>query len=175
MCLCSQLLFLIYFVFFYAFFCSLFFFFFKQKTAYEMRISDWSPDVCSSDLFARVAPGDRREIGHLFIQRDRLLWTDAPGDHRPDVAGVDAMLDVERRIVIAAQVAPRGQRVAPHVARRRVTTPFKIAEDLLVRRHDGRKSSELGRHVAQRQSRLAVEGARSEEHTSELQSLMRIY
>src|SRR3546814_1933892 len=30
------------------FFC---FFFFKQKTAYEMRISDWSSDVCSSDLF----------------------------------------------------------------------------------------------------------------------------
>src|SRR3546814_7841172 len=30
-------------------FCS--FFFFKQKTAYEMRISDWSSDVCSSDLF----------------------------------------------------------------------------------------------------------------------------
>src|SRR3546814_6010495 len=30
-------------------FCS-FIFFFKQKTAYEMRISDWSSDVCSSDL-----------------------------------------------------------------------------------------------------------------------------
>src|SRR3546814_5996851 len=29
---------------------SLVFFFFKQKTAYEMRISDWSSDVCSSDL-----------------------------------------------------------------------------------------------------------------------------
>src|SRR3546814_9541722 len=28
-----------------------FFFFFKQKTAYELRISDWSSDVCSSDLF----------------------------------------------------------------------------------------------------------------------------
>src|SRR3546814_15222863 len=30
--------------------CIIFFFFFKQKTAYEMRISDWSSDVCSSDL-----------------------------------------------------------------------------------------------------------------------------
>src|SRR3546814_15587735 len=29
------------------------FFFFKQKTAYEMRISDWSSDVCSSDLYSR--------------------------------------------------------------------------------------------------------------------------
>src|SRR3546814_1150960 len=33
------------------YYCGLFcFFFFKQKTAYEMRISDWSSDVCSSDL-----------------------------------------------------------------------------------------------------------------------------
>src|SRR3546814_18950769 len=31
------------------------FFFFKQKTAYEMRISDWSSDVCSSDLLAPIA------------------------------------------------------------------------------------------------------------------------
>src|SRR3546814_8135730 len=35
------------FIFIYIF---VFFFFFKQKTAYEMRISDWSSDVCSSDL-----------------------------------------------------------------------------------------------------------------------------
>src|SRR3546814_9529935 len=34
------------------FYFFLFFFFFKQKTAYEMRISDWSSDVCSSDLLA---------------------------------------------------------------------------------------------------------------------------
>src|SRR3546814_5837298 len=32
------------------FVCFVYFFFFKQKTAYEMRISDWSSDVCSSDL-----------------------------------------------------------------------------------------------------------------------------
>src|SRR3546814_1032399 len=33
------------------------FFFFKQKTAYEMRISDWSSDVCSSDLWLNVLHG----------------------------------------------------------------------------------------------------------------------
>src|SRR3546814_10593204 len=33
-----------------------FVFFFKQKTAYEMRISDWSSDVCSSDLPAMPSP-----------------------------------------------------------------------------------------------------------------------
>src|SRR3546814_3320302 len=37
-----------------------FFFFFKQKTAYEMRISDWSSDVCSSDLARRS--GDQRDL-----------------------------------------------------------------------------------------------------------------
>src|SRR3546814_5864302 len=35
------------------------FFFFKQKTAYEMRISDWSSDVCSSDL-SDCDPAERR-------------------------------------------------------------------------------------------------------------------
>src|SRR3546814_4969666 len=39
-----------------------FFFFFKQKTAYEMRISDWSSDVCSSDLFLRQEYAAGKEI-----------------------------------------------------------------------------------------------------------------
>src|SRR3546814_4090546 len=39
------------------------FFFFKQKTAYEMRISDWSSDVCSSDLLYREKDGLR--LGEL--------------------------------------------------------------------------------------------------------------
>src|SRR3546814_855295 len=38
-----------------------FFFFFKQKTAYEMRISDWSSDVCSSDLLGDRQRADRGE------------------------------------------------------------------------------------------------------------------
>src|SRR3546814_7944957 len=36
--------------------CVCVFFFFKQKTAYEMRISDWSSDVCSSDLRIVCSP-----------------------------------------------------------------------------------------------------------------------
>src|SRR3546814_8713790 len=39
----------------------LYFFFFKQKTAYEMRISDWSSDVCSSDLEHHQPKAKRRE------------------------------------------------------------------------------------------------------------------
>src|SRR3546814_20398067 len=42
------------------FFCVFFFFFFKQKTAYEMRISDWSSDVCSSDLTPKRDPVELR-------------------------------------------------------------------------------------------------------------------
>src|SRR3546814_3367824 len=38
------------------------FFFFKQKTAYEMRISDWSSDVCSSDLEGARRAACRREV-----------------------------------------------------------------------------------------------------------------
>src|SRR3546814_7671723 len=38
------------------------FFFFKQKTAYEMRISDWSSDVCSSDLLAVLDPTEKTII-----------------------------------------------------------------------------------------------------------------
>src|SRR3546814_2866479 len=38
-------------------FCTVVFFFFKQKTAYEMRISDWSSDVCSSDLQLLIRRG----------------------------------------------------------------------------------------------------------------------
>src|SRR3546814_10172771 len=50
--------------------CFVFFFFFKQKTAYEMRISDWSSDVCSSDLTKRATerePG--LPIGEATLQR----------------------------------------------------------------------------------------------------------
>src|SRR3546814_12507615 len=66
--------------------CFLFFFFFKQKTAYEMRISDWSSDVCSSDLIVAstsnadipgAAPADverlanpiGRGVAQLFARR----------------------------------------------------------------------------------------------------------
>src|SRR3546814_20619988 len=49
----------------------LFIFFFKQKTAYEMRISDWSLDVCSSDLeHERCQPGALRNAGAADRERD---------------------------------------------------------------------------------------------------------
>src|SRR3546814_11804765 len=49
------------------------FFFFKQKTAYEMRISDWSSDVCSS-------PADRRARGAgMSVAGKTILYTGAAG------------------------------------------------------------------------------------------------
>src|SRR3546814_6512777 len=55
--------------------CLNIFFFFKQKTAYEMRISDWSSDVCSSDLLRRRAHrgfvGDRAD--HSTLHSDDPL------------------------------------------------------------------------------------------------------
>src|SRR3546814_3026634 len=51
---------------------AVFVFFFKQKTAYEMRISDWSSDVCSSDLVHGL--GD--DLLGLADRLDRLAETD---------------------------------------------------------------------------------------------------
>src|SRR3546814_1179146 len=81
-------------------------FFFKQKTAYEMRISDWSSDVCSSDLeqpFERVDPFGKplAVIEPVDADRDRALARAAaepllrsPGDpglaERHDFIMVDA-------------------------------------------------------------------------------------
>src|SRR3546814_2525102 len=59
--------------------CYLFFFFFKQKTAYEMRISDWSSDVCSSDLSGcqacldQVQCLDRADVVVLPVRPDQPL------------------------------------------------------------------------------------------------------
>src|SRR3546814_9542566 len=63
--------------------CLLFFFFFKQKTAYEMRISDWSSDVCSSDLFL---------VG--VRQRARQRTRGRRVDPALELLGVDAIRDL---------------------------------------------------------------------------------
>src|SRR3546814_5111830 len=51
----------------------LLFFCFKQKTAYEMRISDWSSDVCSSDLLRRAASAQVDEARRALGQIDRKI------------------------------------------------------------------------------------------------------
>src|SRR3546814_8622175 len=62
-----------------------FFFFFKQKTAYEMRISDWSSDVCSSDLFAaeRAIADDVARARLADVQQRQAVDGDPHlGEHR---------------------------------------------------------------------------------------------
>src|SRR3546814_2619225 len=71
-------------------------FVFKQKTAYEMRISDWSSDVCSSDLGARAAVDEidhqpervPAEEEHFGLGRQAEEQIDAPQDRdRPHHRG----------------------------------------------------------------------------------------
>src|SRR3546814_16145566 len=56
------------------FFNVYYFFFFKQKTAYEMRISDWSSDVCSSDLVyvGTQSTGQGHETAYTQIVAEQL-------------------------------------------------------------------------------------------------------
>src|SRR3546814_2965652 len=85
-------------------------FFFKQKTAYEMRISDWSSDVCSSDLIDIIADGQRHDArlaglcGRRRARHRRTLPFERAdrrgrsrerqiGDLLPLVAAVDAGID----------------------------------------------------------------------------------
>src|SRR3546814_16384988 len=66
-------------------FMLLLFFFFKQKTAYELRISDWSSDVCSSDLLGRRPDlWQQQRLGHRHARRACHSLRDAAApSHRP--------------------------------------------------------------------------------------------
>src|SRR3546814_7555837 len=134
------------------------FFFFKQKTAYEMRISDWSSDVCSSDLLihgARFGSGrdSRPEDEHRgsathcrkqrfdIQQRQQHILTT---DHADEAVAIAVTMQRRQRL-------DRGERDLRHFA----DTIDQQAESLAVMGNDD-------------------DARRSEEHTSEIQSLMRI-
>src|SRR3546814_9710423 len=74
------------------FFSLVCFFFFKQKTAYEMRISDWSSDVCSSDLIDETnAPLDVWTTLDLSMQRaaDTAIKADVPKGAQGALVSID--------------------------------------------------------------------------------------
>src|SRR3546814_3905463 len=76
------------------------FFFFKQKTAYEMRISDWSSDVCSSDLeiIAELSVDDAAR---------NLLVIDAPGQAGALLGNVSiAALHFFSDVIVRSAVEP---------------------------------------------------------------------
>src|SRR3546814_1169720 len=89
------------------------FFFVKQKTAYEMRISDWSSDVCSSDL-------DRLRIG-----RDRLVQRLGVERQRAVAIGADAQ-------VVQRPVGARAAKLSRHHLRK---LPLHVADGRFAVQH----------------------------------------
>src|SRR3546814_3825559 len=148
------------------------FFFFKQKTAYEMRISDWSSDVCSSDLervfrvgraaeavVAVVAAGD----GHLQRIEDRHVEFDECGlDVTADLGPV--VLRVARRTEHPC-VAQRGVRRAVEL----VLLAAQVHADGGLHLTAGQFETQAAREACIEDRAGALAAVRSEEHTSELQ------
>src|SRR3546814_8131035 len=95
-----------------------YFFFFKQKTAYEMRISDWSSDVCSSDLprpQLESQLGDGPAADRIVVLVERSDELKAIAAHRAAAAGVKPLVRRNARRVLAEQgpvAAARRQREA---------------------------------------------------------------
>src|SRR3546814_8204986 len=97
------------------------FFFFKQKTAYEMRISDWSSDVCSSDLRdraarmppGRVGSGRFAEFGRFLGSARCVAACVAARARAGELAAVDDQIFVANRaaLEIAFQDLARAGRI----------------------------------------------------------------
>src|SRR3546814_2695047 len=83
------------------------FFFFKQKTAYERRISDWSSDVCSSDLHNPCADSTstfpnceaqalvhRDRSDQLYAERDVIAWHDHLGRSEEHTSELQSLMRI---------------------------------------------------------------------------------
>src|SRR3546814_5312946 len=115
--------------------------FFKQNTAYEMRISDWSSDVCSSDLAIRLLRVPKHVAGRRHVSRIRPTF-DSPGIVTDELG--ETVLDLDPVAIAAVALRFAFEYAQPGTAADRCRDVFDGAD------------------------------LRSEEHTSELQSLMRI-
>src|SRR3546814_20719750 len=126
-----------------------FFFFFKQKTAYEMRISDWSSDVCSSDLDHFVNRGDNgdandtnaiiAEIVKLRADRAKLLGFESHAHWRMQdtMAGAPAEAQELMMRVWPAAVARVNEEVADQQA-----IADKLGHDITIEPWDYRSHQE---------------------------------
>src|SRR3546814_2110530 len=141
------------------------FFFFKQKTAYEMRISDWSSDVCSSDLI--VSQWFRRgPIKTQFPDATGAIDGRQRDSFQPGRFGTDK---VQSATGIGDDVG---------IGSFEIEREHSGAVELPADRGNPRAVAHLDRlGNSDTDTRLAARDLwqpRSEEHTSELQSLMRI-
>src|SRR3546814_9568665 len=134
------------------------FVFFKQKTAYELRISDWSSDVCSSDL-------DHADDADRFIGDDArgIFFGEAEILERGDRAHEAADAGADLR---SAREADR----RAHFDRHR---PGEIGSALLILLDDPGQNLEqmIARGQRPALERILRRGDRSEAHTSDIQSL----
>src|SRR3546814_2861491 len=133
-----------------------FVFFFKQKTAYEMRISDWSSDVCSSDLFD--LQGNILTANDLFLNTLGYTMAELKGRHHSTFVDVAHRSSPEYREFW--EKLGRGEYDAGQYRRIR-----KDGSDVWIQASYNPICDEMGR---------PCKVVRSEEHTSELQSLMLI-
>src|SRR3546814_9898236 len=129
-------------------------FFFKQKTAYEMRISDWSSDVCSSDLCIRI--GESRDLETMSTTIDAALT----GHTVYTTLHTNGVAETIQRVTGMFPDSIRQERVLALLE-----SLHMIVSQTLVQTMDGRRAAAR---------EFLVFDQRSEEHTSELQSLMRI-
>src|SRR3546814_3033432 len=140
-------------------------FFFKHKTAYEMRISDWSSDVCSSDLPCREIAAQQII---LLVGRPRPAGAHVEigvAAQHPALGGVGVEFvgdDADR--------LARGATRAARAIRDRLAAAEPDPAERVVQ-FGGVRAGKLGEHLPFLPPRQI---GRSEEHTSELQSLMRI-
>src|SRR3546814_125450 len=156
--------------------CSVFFFF-KQKTAYEMRISDWSSDVCSSDLLGSLNALAFDKTGTLTAGRPRITdIVPATGVDDDELMAIAVAVERLSDHPLAEAIARDGEQFLDE-------QPIPAATDMASLTGRGVKARVNGETVligkAEMFGRdgfapLSDETARSEEHTSELQSLMRI-
>src|SRR3546814_6581626 len=136
-------------------YCWFFFFFFKQKTAYEMRISDWSSDVCSSDLHSRIHA--RAEVGAASVLAR---------------ASVKLLCHEWARSIVALPSATRkNAHRTDCTAGRTRKCRLPCASRLPIAKTAPISAKWLRCSKANSSGTTLL---RSEEHTSELQSLMRI-
>src|SRR3546814_2791708 len=139
-------------------------FFFKQKTAYEMRISDWSSDVCSSDLFV----DDLRDLG----DETGLLAARATDGTLVGAAIVEWSIGRRTRFATLADLSIEPAQRSSGLGARMVAEIEREA------RHRGMQWIFLESGKDNRRAHAFFERhafreiSRSEEHTSELQSLM---